>query len=93
MSNLERRIYEEAKSVMPLILEKEAETQSDIRFAEYPFICDGCIDRVVYDRTLKKFVKIKYSVGIGAPTVCPFNKNSGYFDPQKIEFREFDIDD
>ena len=92
MDELEQRIYDSALGVVQQIIEKEKEAVSDQRFVIYPFLCDGCFDKIKYDRRNKKFTEIQYTVGVGKCSVLvpSMYKFSGYFN--KFETRTINVE-
>lgn len=70
MTDLEQRIYEDAKKVMSLF--EKAMSGEALRLSPYyafPFISEGAIDELIWDSYERRFTKINYWVGVGKPNV------------------------
>ena len=90
MTELEKKIYERAMKILPDAKRKVKEIQTDCKYIEIPFYCDGCFDSLIYDTIENKFTKIRYAKGKGVGTkVEGMNEFSAYFD--EIEMHEIDI--
>lgn len=90
LTKLEQKIYNTFIEILPELTVKAKEMKVETRFIEFPFICEGCIDFVIYDRTLGKFTKIRYSKGIKNPLVIEgMSDYTGYFDKEDI--KDFEI--
>lgn len=90
MTKLEKKIYNCAMKILQEAKEKVKNIQTECRYIEIPFFCDGCFDSLLYDKEQEKFTKIKYVKGKGIGTsIEGMNKFSSYFD--EIELCEIDI--
>lgn len=92
MTELENDIYECMLRILPYAKKrvKEIESETQARYIEIPFYCDGCFDSLVYDKDIKKFTKIKYAKGKGDVTILEgMSEFSGYF--KSVENCEIDI--
>ena len=87
MTDLEQRIYEDAKKVVALF-EKEISSDAKILSPYYvvPFISQGAIDELIWDSYERRFTKINYWVGVGKPNI--FN----CFDEYKRQSFDLPID-
>jgi len=95
MTNLEKKIYERALEIIPDLQKKAEEIVSEARYITFPFLCDGVIDKLIFDTVLKKFTKIEYSKGKGNGVQLDslMNESSAYFDEDEIEYFSFEIPD
>lgn len=90
MTELENKIYDCAMLALPDAKQKAETMETTARYIILPFNCDGCVNYLVYDSQIKKFIKIKYFKGIGnGTTVNPFNQFSASF--YETELCEIDI--
>jgi len=89
MTKLEKRIYDCAMEILPEAKEHIKEIKTELQYIEIPFMCDGCVDRIVYDNHIGKFTKIKYSKGKGSGTYLDKFQHSAYFDD--IELCEINL--
>ena len=89
MTKLEKRIYDCAMEILPEAKEHIKEIKTELQYIEIPFMCDGCVDRIVYDNHIGKFTKIKYSKGKGSGLYLDKFQHSAYFDD--IELCEINL--
>ena len=91
MTELEERIYQIAKEVInDELIERVKLSSTEGCNTLVPFLCEGVIDSLVFDQSLGRFTKIKYSLGKGDGLSFGMD-NSGYFN--ECEYKEFDIPD
>jgi len=92
MTELEEKILECAKKIMSEALKRAESKKTNLPFISIPFICEGVIDFLVYDKKAKKFTKIKYRYAIGQRTSpSEMGEFSGFCEDS--EMREIDISD
>jgi hypothetical protein len=85
LSKLEQIIYDCAMEKIADVKDEVMALRLETRFIEIPFMCEGCIDSIVYDTEIKKFIKITYRYGIGKGIVLEGNtQHSAYFDDYEI---------
>ena len=91
MTELEKHIYDSIKDRIPALLEKIRGLKVETRFIDIPFICDGCIDHLIYDKKVGRFVRIEYTKGVGKGTSIGglMPEYTAYFD--EVEHKEFMI--
>ena len=82
---VEGNIYDAAMEVMPSALKRVKHINFESRYLAIPFMCEGCIDKLIYDKEMGKFTKIEYSKGIGKADRAPgMSKYAACFDDYKI---------
>ena len=92
MNSLEEKIYNCAIKILPKAYDKVKKTQTECKYIEIPFKCDGCFDKLIYDREQEKFTKIVYFKGKGVETnIDGVGEFSAFFD--EVERVEMDISD
>ena len=80
------KIYKCALEILPELKREVVKMAVRTRYIEVPFMCDGVIDRLVYDTQLGLFTKVRYSKGKGqgVDLPCSMNKFSSYYDETEI---------
>jgi len=81
MTELEQHIYDTIKDRLPELNEKFAGMILEGERVEVPFVCDDVVDSLVFGVPEKRFIKIRYAVGVGdglaidvmPPTVAYYN--------------------
>ena len=90
MTELEQKIYACALKVMPKAIERVNKIETNARYIEIPFICDGCMDRLIFDRDVGMFTKIRYAKGKGdGMSIGRAGLFSGYF--KDVDYCEINI--
>jgi hypothetical protein len=82
MTKLEKHIYNIAMEFINDFDYSRLEKYYDgpNKYITIAFRCDGVWDFLVYNKELKKFEEIKYTIGIGKAIVIEYNSYSGFFD-------------
>ena len=90
MTELEEKIYEQALEAMPVALKEARRFKGERDFVLIPFLVDGVIDSLVYDKNLDRFIKIEYCVGknVGR-AIVESETGAAFFD--EVEYRTFQI--
>jgi hypothetical protein len=91
MTELEKRILDNAKKVIPRLRERieEISSRSQCRFITFPVYDYGLFDQLTYDKELKRFDHLQYVVGIKNGIILEGEENTGYYD--KVELRKIDL--
>lgn len=91
MTELEKEIYQSALEVLPDLKKVADGMEAESRYVEMPFYSNGVADSVIYDTILERFVRIKYTKGIGSGVeIESFGDGSiGYF--SNVEYCSFDL--
>ena len=89
MTDLEQKIYNRAIEIMPQELVRAKQIKTEARFINIPFLFDGCVNYLVFDKEVNGFTKIIYSNVKGGSITLERISSVGYFDD--IEVGEINI--
>ena len=79
ITELEKTIYNIAKDyITPELRDKLSKDKSLARWVQVPFMCEGVVDWLVFDKNINEFTKIKYTKGVGKGSFV--DSITGYFD-------------
>ena len=90
MTVLERHIYNSIKDSIPELLEEVRKLEVQRSEIMIPFICDGVLDKLIFNVQHDRFTKIEYSKGTGEGMIIEgMPKNTAYYD--EVRNHQFDI--
>lgn len=92
MNELEKRIFECAIAIVPKAREILEKTKQESKLIAFPFMCDGVVDRLIYDVDLRRFTKIEYQIGVGDGFDLGLVPDNGSAFFKEVEYFVIDID-
>ena len=89
MTELEKEIYNCALDVVPKIEPYLKNLDISVNNHEFPFMCNGVVNYLVYNTFEQRFTKIKYNIGIKRGVIMEGMDKSAIFDESNV--RTFEI--
>ena len=78
MTEIELKILDRVKEILPRLKEEIKGTKTEFRYIEIPFYVGNVLDFLIYDKEIGKFIKVIYLKGIGKGNLT--GENEGLFD-------------